>query len=103
MSRIYRSGDIDITFYVNPHLFWFNYKEESFLMTEKLKKLDNRIQCYAKTVNNKRYFDYSPFIGELVIVRHCSGSVDKWIRARVDYEFNCGTGTEYILWTLDYG
>lgn len=100
---MFRTGDIDITFYVNPNLFWFQYKEDGVPMTERRNILDNKIQCYAKSVNKKHNVAYSPFIGERVIVRHCSGTVDKWIRARVDHEFKYGTGSEFILWIIDYG
>lgn len=103
MLAIEKFEAITITYYVNPNLFWFKY-EDNLLLEEKRKKLENEVQRYAEGMSNKKHnFTYSPLIGELVIVRHCSGSVDKWVRARVDHEIKYRSGTEFILWTVDYG
>lgn len=93
--------DIQITYYVNPNLFWFKYEANPSEAQKKQKTLENKIQHYRTSISEKAIF--KPSIGELVIVRHCSGSVDKWVRARVDHQLEFRTGSEYILWTVDYG
>lgn len=93
--------DIQITYYVNPNLFWFKYEANPSAAQKKQKTLENKIQHYRTSISEKSIF--KPSIDELVIFRHCSGSVDKWVRARVDHELEFRTGSEYILWTVDYG
>lgn len=98
--------DIRITYYVNPNLFWFKYEGNPSISQQKQNNLEKRIQSYRASISKKCFSKcshYSPVVGELVIVRHYSGSVDKWIRARVDHEFQFRTGSDFILWAVDYG
>lgn len=96
--------DIRITYYVNPNLFWFKHEGNPSASQEKLNELERRIEAYRESISKTSFSKhYSPAVGELVIVRHCTGSVDKWVRARVDHEFKFLTGSDFICWAVDYG
>lgn len=95
-----KSAKIKLTHYVNPHEFWFKYVDDKNQSAEN--EIQKRIERLSKNFSQNDY-NYTPSIGEIVIVRFSCGAVNKFIRARVDWELKYHTGSEFILWAIDEG
>lgn len=89
---------IQITHFVNPHLFYFKTAKSS----EQLVKLENRIVDEVKNTPSDKNF--RPEKGDIVAFLNRGKHLDKWIRAIVDHisEFTTKEA-RYILWAIDYG
>ena len=85
----YYNDSIEITHFINPHLFWFKLKNSTNDVRD---HLETRIEEY---VGQKA--DVKPIVGNIVAVYHSESQ--KWIRAEVDVV--CTDGL--ILWAIDYG
>lgn len=94
-----KSDRIKVTHYVNPHEIWFKYDDSIEL--EEMLEIQETIEQLG--IIRQRHFNHSPAVGEIVIVRYCFGSVNKFIRARVDFIYEYRLGSEFILWAIDEG
>lgn len=102
MTGVRKAGDIDITYYVNPHHFYFKYVDDA-RGEEKLATLNANIEKYVSRHIENRYSNpYTAKIGEIVLCHYISDCVSKWIRARVDTKLMYGKEV-FILWAIDYG
>ncbi|KAG4068685.1 hypothetical protein HA402_002376 [Bradysia odoriphaga] len=102
MNSIRKNDKILLTYYVNPHHFYFKYKEDA-LGEEKLAELNKEIEQYVhRHIENRHWQNYSPQIGEIVLCHYISDCVYKWIRTRVDYKLNYNKEM-FVLWAIDYG
>lgn len=94
-----KSHPIKITHYVSPHEIWFKYDDP--MEMGKMLAIQQKIQPFGDV--SQRQFNYSPLVGEIVIVRYCSGGVNKFIRGRVNFEYKYRRGSEFIIWAMDEG
>lgn len=90
---------INITHFINPHLFYFKFELGK---TDESEEFGNLLEKYA--LENAKYYPtgYEPDIGEIVVVYFQSWR--KWIRGKVDYiaEF-LSKPSKYILWSFEHG
>ncbi|XP_037028322.1 putative ATP-dependent RNA helicase TDRD12 isoform X2 [Bradysia coprophila] len=102
MNSIRKNDKILLTYYVNPHHFYFKYKEDA-LGEEKLAEVNKEIEHYVnRHIENRHWQNYSPQIGEIVLCHYISDCVYKWIRGRVDFKLQYNKEM-FILWAIDYG
>lgn len=102
MNFIRKTGDIILTYYVNPHHFYFKYKKDEKAET-KLAEINDEIGKYvSRHIEKCRWQNYSPVIGEIVLCHYITDCVDMWIRARIDYKLQYEK-EKFILWAIDYG
>lgn len=86
--------NIEVTHYVNPHMFWFKNPDRNRELLKNLEKdLVNFVQKHRndKKVPAKQYDSVVAF----------RTNDEKWVRAEVD--FVDAEKSEAILWALDYG
>lgn len=102
MSSIRKIDKIIITYYVNPHHFYFRYEDDS-CAENALNIINNKIEKYVNRHIEKRHSNYYlPKIGEIVLCHYISDCVYQWIRARVDAKLTYDKEI-FILWAVDYG
>lgn len=100
-TSIRKVDEIDITYYVGPHLFYFKYKDGE--CDAVLDDINNNVEKYVeKHIAKRRPSPHSPQIGEIVLCHYITDCINKWIRARVDYKRTYGR-EKFILWALDFG
>lgn len=93
---------VNVTYYVNPHHFYFKYADDP-IGESKLKTINNNVEKYVhRHIEQRHSIPHSPKIGEIVLCHYLSDCVDKWIRARVDAKLTYAKEM-FILWALDYG
>lgn len=102
MSSANRNGNILITHYINPHMFWFRY-ESDFITNEPLSQLEASLNTYSIELSKRKAQQggYKAKIGEIVMVLHLGWQ--KWIRAHVDQIFEFYDGHRYYMWAIDHG
>lgn len=102
MTSIRKIDKIILTYYVNPHHFYFKYKNDPD-GEKKLTAINGKVEKYVRRHIENRYSNpYSPKIGEIVLCHYISDCVYKWIRARVDTKFTYDK-EKFVLWAIDYG
>lgn len=102
MTSIRKIDNITITFYVDPHHFYFKYDDDP-RSEDKLNSINKNIEKYVGQHIEKRHSNpYSPEIGEIVLCHYISDCVSKWIRARVDTKLTYDK-EKFVLWAVDYG
>lgn len=92
--------NIEITHFINPHLFWYKIagkSNESQKAAIEHKFLEFAKQCYNQ--NCAKNFDAKISVSDYVAVYYLNEK--KWIRATVD-KFDPSEGS-MILWADDYG
>lgn len=95
-----KSAPIEITYYVSPHEFWFKYENDHDETAED-ELMQRRIDRLAEESRSDRN-NNALKVGDIVIAQ-CIPMNLKYIRARIDYVFTYATGTEFVLWAIDYG
>lgn len=90
---------IQITHVINPHLFWFKYKNTENAGVE---ELELALKNYVAEVGHKMLAIYSDdgYKSETYVVVYMK-SKKKWIRAEIDDPSI--TSDKVIVWATDYG
>lgn len=83
---------IEITHFINPHLFWFKYKEQDPSFQEKIKSLETRLANNIPVKHPERIKT-----NDVVALNWISKN--KWIRVYV----NARENAKLIVWAIDYG
>ncbi|XP_031636550.1 putative ATP-dependent RNA helicase TDRD12 [Contarinia nasturtii] len=92
---------IEITHIINPHLFWFEYKN---IKLTNAGEIEDALKKYAKENGDTKSADKSNGryrCEPVVAVFSCS--MKKWIRANVEATDEPLKPNEIILWAMDYG
>lgn len=92
----YSDFPIQITSFINPHLFYFKLEN---IVGEYDSKLENHLRLNAENAEIKKLFN--PSKGEIISAYIPSWS--KWLRGQVDLVLNENGTNQYIIWCLDYG
>lgn len=100
MATNQKPHNIEITHFINPHLFWYKIAGKS---NESQKAtIEHKFLEFAKRYYNQncaKNFDAKISVSDYVAVYYLNEK--KWIRATVD-KFNSSEGS-MILWADDYG
>lgn len=90
---------IEITHVINPHLFWFKYKDIQNADVEKIElALKNHVAKFGDAMLARNNADDEYKCADYVAVY--MESKDKWIRGEIDAKI---TTDEIIVWAIDYG
>lgn len=90
---------INITHYINPHIFYFKIDVGT---TEESEEFDSLLESYALQKVKEYPKGYEPEVGDIVLVYFQPWN--KWIRGEVDFIANFLTKpTSYILWSFENG
>lgn len=90
---------IEITHVINPHLFWFIYKNKP---NPEVAVIEEALHNYARE-NVDEINASGKFANESVVAVHLF-SENKWIRATVDIQTEPVTNdSEIVVWAIDYG
>lgn len=108
---------IQITQFINPHLFWFkcgNARRAASLglgtvdAQQQLATLEAQVAAYVERMagcdRQLSSLGYRPRAGEMVAVQHMVW--DKWVRARCDEALEirgASGGWTFVLWAVDHG
>lgn len=102
MNSIRKNDKIILTYYINPHHFYFKYKKDA-VGEQRLAEINDSVENYVRRHIEKRpSTNYSPQIGEIVLCHYISDCVYKWVRARVDFKLQYDKEV-FIIWAIDYG
>lgn len=83
---------IEITHFVNPHLFWFKYKKQDLSFQEKIKSFETRLANNIPVKHPERIKT-----DDVIALNWISKN--KWIRVNVLAREN----PKLIVWAIDYG
>lgn len=98
---------IEITQFINPHLFWFkctrNRRAMGGARRSELDTLEAELDAYVVGLTDRQLSacGHRPRRGETVAVRHMVWN--KWIRAHVDDVLEFVDGPTFVLWAIDHG
>lgn len=93
---------IEITYVINPQLFWYRRVENQPEKDRKLVQLEETIKAYADEwwATKESQEKYVPAVGDTVAARNRECS--KWIRAKIEF-IGAKCKRNLIVWALDYG
>lgn len=91
---------IEITHVINPHLFWFKYKDKQ---NAEVERIERALKKYVAELGDElptAELAGDKYQGEKYVTVYMK-SKEKWIRAEVDDATS--NENESIIWAVDYG